>query len=114
MDAQVLSTVLAPIPGTYAPGLSDVQERSIHDEQVQYARERAWEKAMAHPHCFTCGRGLSQKHRPAPEERLILAIFNKPAGVCAECAQRLLATIPKVGQGIGPAPYDPERIQETH
>ena len=50
MDAQVLSTIHAPVPGTYAPGLSDVQERSIQEEQVQQARERAWEKAMMRSH----------------------------------------------------------------
>jgi len=47
------------------------------------------------PRCFVCGRGLSVKHRADPETRLILAIFNRPAGVCAACADRLLPSIAK-------------------
>lgn len=45
------------------------------------------------PRCFVCGRGLSIRHRITAEERLILAIFNAPAGACQLCAEKALARL---------------------
>lgn len=44
--------------------------------------------------CFYCGKGLSQKWRVTPEERLILAIFNF-GPCCKACAK------PRVESALG-------------
>lgn len=43
------------------------------------------------PRCFTCGRGLSRKHRATPEVRRLLALFGRPSLVCIDCGMRRLA-----------------------